>query len=53
MISLAGGILDLKELQANSPPPPPKIREAIAEFEALKKTNPVVQAVAVGARDRA
>jgi predicted dienelactone hydrolase len=45
-IFLAGGILDLQELQANSPPPPAELREtiqtAIAEFEELKKSNPVI-----------
>jgi predicted dienelactone hydrolase len=46
VIFLAGGILDLQELQTNSPLPP-ELREAIqvaiVEFEELKKSNAVIQ----------
>jgi predicted dienelactone hydrolase len=47
VIAVAGGILDLKRLEANSPPPPPEIGEAlpkaIAESKELQKTNSVVR----------
>jgi predicted dienelactone hydrolase len=47
VLSLAGALLDLERLQANSPPPPPEIAailpKAIEESKTLQNTNPVVR----------
>jgi predicted dienelactone hydrolase len=55
VIAAAGGVINLKELQANSPPPPPELREAIdrarAELAEVQKTDAVVQESARHAGD--